>query len=95
MRCFFLFFLLLLLNVKTWSSEKCNIIGEVYDRTSEAVYLFKASDNIIKFPEKAKLIKITNGKFEVVLEIDQIEPYVIVFKDELENGAYKKIVFFP
>lgn len=92
---FFSVFLLLLFNIEARSSDKCTIIGEVYGRTSEAVYLFKASENITKFPEKMHLLNIINGKFEVVIETNQIEPYVIVFKEELDKGAYKKIVFFP
>ncbi|MBC7417837.1 MAG: redoxin domain-containing protein [Pedobacter sp.] len=86
-----LFLASLNINAKTL----CKLKGEVYNRSSKEIYLFKASENIRKFPEKMKLLKVNNNKFEYSFQVDQIEPYVVVFKDELDNGAYKKIVFFP
>jgi len=88
-------FCLLLISLNIYAKISCKLTGEIIGRSSKELYLYKATDNIKKFPERMKLLRVEDNKFQYLFQVDQIEPYVVVFKDEMDNNAYKKIIFFP
>ncbi len=71
----------------------CTLKGQVIDRDSEALVLFKA---ITADPRRAPkiVIPIENGRFEYQLKEVYIEKYILAFKEEIDKGGFMAIRFF-
>jgi peroxiredoxin len=70
----------------------CTLKGIVSGRTCDTLYLLKATED----PLYAQtMIPIKDSSFEYTLIIPQTEAYQLVFKDEVENSAWRPIYFFP
>lgn len=90
----FLFSILICISLHL-QAKKCVLIANVIDRDSKEVYLFKASDSPFKTPEKGSLLKIKNHRIGFSFDYDVVEAYMLVFKEELDEGAYNAVRFFP
>ncbi len=74
------------------SQDKCTLKGTVTDRNSKELLLYKATEDIRNV---GKIIPIVDGHFEYDFAYHQTEAYKLIFKDELANGMWKPILFFP
>ena len=90
----FLFSILIYISLHL-QAKNCVLIANVIDRDSKEVYLFKASDSPFKTPEKGSLLKIKNSQISFSFDYDVVEAYMLVFKEELDEGAYNAVRFFP
>ncbi|MEJ5996493.1 TlpA disulfide reductase family protein [Pedobacter sp. Du54] len=92
-----LFIVLMLLNtfaVFAMSTPvTCLLKGRVEKRTSKALYLMKATTD----PQTINKIRIpiVNNTFEYKLYAEEQEAYQLIFEEELDEMAYKSIIFFP
>ncbi len=87
--------LLLSFNFQSFSIPiKCTIKGEIIDRDSRILLLYKPTDNL--HAENSKIrVKIINNHFEYTFTAAQEEMYQLIFEDELEKGSWTAIHFFP
>jgi thiol-disulfide isomerase/thioredoxin len=70
----------------------CTLSGTVLDRNSDRLILNRTNEDM-RF---AKIfIPIVNGKFEYKLLVKTIEAWELTFMDEVNNGGWRSIVFFP
>lgn len=84
------FFLCLLFNAAHTQPVTTILKGKVITRESEALYLLKITDDTRGNKE---LIPIRDGKFEYTLVAEEVEAYQLIFKEELERGAWRPIRF--
>ncbi len=71
----------------------CLLKGEIIDRESKALILFKwTADHKVK---KEIVIPIEKGRFEFLLEDAFIEAYILAFKEETDKGGFMPVIFFP
>ncbi|MBL3658802.1 TlpA disulfide reductase family protein [Fulvivirga sediminis] len=70
----------------------CKITGQISGRDSESLILVKAQEdarhNGVKIP-------IVDNRFNYELKAENIEKYQLIFEDELLEGAFRPIDFFP
>lgn len=80
--------------IMSFSEKKitCIIKGKVIGRNSDTIFLMKATEDT-RYAQI--IIPIKDSIFEYKLIIPQIEAYQLVFKDELDRGAWRPIVIFP
>jgi thiol-disulfide isomerase/thioredoxin len=71
----------------------CSIKGTVKNRTSKAVYLIKAVEDLRT--EIKVRIPIVNNSFAYTINAEEQEAYQLIFEEEWELMAYKKVIFFP
>ncbi len=90
-KCFFLFLIFSLNTPLLGQKITCILKGEVIDRDSEALVLFKATAD--SRGEKIT-IPIENRVFEYTFESDAKEAFTLAFKEEADRGAYMPIHFF-
>jgi len=67
--------------------------GTVTGRSSKAIYLLPRTQSIRA--ESKIEIPITNNRFQYTLSASDMEAYEFVFKDELEEGVWRPVLFFP
>lgn len=67
--------------------------GKVVDRESRTLYILKEVDDVRYQNEEIPIDE--NGEFLHHLEFSAIEAYQMIFKDELDKGAWKPVIFFP
>lgn len=90
---FFIFLLLPFLQVELLAqSRTCVIQGEVIGRESTHLLLYRAVSHRLN---PIDTIEIQNGQFHYTFDYTNVEAYNLVFKDELEMGAWMSILFFP
>lgn len=90
---FILFLLLYLVIIKGTAQEyKCTLKGSVVDRKSKELLLLKATEDTRNI---GTTIPIVDGNFEYDFIDKNSEAYQLVFKDELDKGIWKPIIFFP
>lgn len=89
-----LIFLLLNLMLIEGSGQefKCTLKGSVVDRESKELLLLKATEDTRNI---GTTILIVDGNFEYDFIDKNSEAYQLVFKDELDKGIWKPIIFFP
>jgi len=85
-----------LLVVSTFSCKQhdftCLLKGTIIDRKSDTLILNRTNEDM-RF---AKIfIPIVDGKFEYKLEVKAIEAWELTFMDEVNNGGWRPIRFFP
>jgi thiol-disulfide isomerase/thioredoxin len=73
-------------------SFKCTIKGVTIGRDSKTLILKKATD---ERDNNKQTIAITNNTFEFTFNVDENQAYMLVFEDELNNGIWHSVVFFP
>lgn len=73
-------------------SKTCVMNGEVLGRESTHLLVYRAISHRFN---PIDTIEIQNGRFEYTLHYSEVEAYHLVFKDELEMGAWRSILFFP
>lgn len=73
--------------------RKCYLTGKVVNRNSTTLILKKLTDD----PKAADTeIPIdSSGHFQYELYSDFLEAYELIFKDELERGTWRSVLFFP
>jgi len=70
----------------------CVVKGTIIDRKSDTLILNRTNEDM-RF---AKIfIPIVDGKFEYKLEVKTIEAWELTFMDEVNNGGWRPIRFFP
>lgn len=74
---------------------KCTIKGLVLNRDSKVLTIRKTSESFRSFLNNYEKIEIRNGKFEHTFSYSEAEAYELIFEDELNNGAWRGITFFP
>lgn len=67
--------------------------GTVTGRPSKAVYLLPRTQSIRS--ESKIEIPIINNRFQYTLHATDLEAYELIFKDELEKGSWRPVLFFP
>jgi thiol-disulfide isomerase/thioredoxin len=67
--------------------------GTVAGRSSKAIYLLPRTKSVRS--ENKIEIPIVNNKFQYTLNATELEAYELIFKDELDAGAWRHIAFFP
>lgn len=77
---------------KSHASIRCLIKGEVLDRpqSSRLILTKEGGDSLVS----AIYIPIRDGKFEYVLNCNDIESYELIFYDERLNGVWRLVTFF-
>jgi thiol-disulfide isomerase/thioredoxin len=70
----------------------CTLKGIIIDRKSDTLILNRTNED----NRFAKIfIPIVDGKFEYKLEVKTIEAWELTFMDEVNNGGWRPIKFFP
>jgi peroxiredoxin len=67
--------------------------GRVVDRESTTLLIFKETDDVRYQSEEIPIDE--NGGFLHELNFSEIEAYQLIFKDELNQGAWRPVTFFP
>lgn len=67
--------------------------GKVVDRESKTLLIIKETDDV-RYQSEAIPID-ENGEFLYHLNFSAIEAYQLIFKDELDKGAWRPVTFFP
>lgn len=73
--------------------KQCQLTGKVIDRESKSLILKKQTED-----SRIREIEIqidSAGHFKYDLNFEYVEAYELIFKDELENGAWRPTLFFP
>jgi thiol-disulfide isomerase/thioredoxin len=74
------------------SPFRCVLIGKVLNRPdSKELLLIKESEDLRM---SSISIPIIDGRFEYTMIVGDVESYTLNFKDEVENGTWKPVVFF-
>ena len=84
---------ILLTNCSSDKEKTCQLTGKVIDRNSKALILKKQTED-----SRVREIEIqidSSGIFKYDLNFQFVEAYELIFKDELEKGAWRPILFFP
>ena len=79
-------------NCSSDSENNCLLTGKVIDRNSKTLILKKQTED-----SRIRDIEIeidSSGNFQYELEFQFVEAYELIFKDELENGAWRPTLFF-
>jgi len=72
---------------------KCTIKGVTINRdNSKTLFLIKTSDARERIRQP---ISIHDNAFEFTFDVMQTEAYQLVFEDEINNGAWHPVIFFP
>lgn len=88
-----LLFCFLFVGQNVVSQEVSSLLkGRVIDRDSEKLLLFRGSQNPLF---EGIQIPIVEGRFEFSLEAPFLEKYYLAFFDEVSDGAFRPIDFFP
>lgn len=82
------------ISINAQSQIKVKISGKVLDRKSDTLLLSKVTASI-RDVEKIISIPIRGDRFNYEMEVNDVEAYQLVFKDEMDEGAWKPIIFFP
>ncbi len=83
----------LLVNCTSEKERTCHLKGKVIDRNSKTLILKKETED-----SRTRDIEIqidSSGFFKYDLKFQFVEAYELIFKDELERGAWRPILFFP
>ena len=83
----------LFVNCTSEKEKTCHLIGKVVDRNSKTLILKKETED-----SRTRDIEIqidSSGFFKYELKFQFVEAYELIFKDELEKGAWRPILFFP
>lgn len=67
--------------------------GKVVDRESKTLFILKETDDVRYQSEEISIDE--NGEFLYHLNFSAIEAYQLIFKDELDKGAWRPVTFFP
>ena len=89
----FIFSTVLFVNCTSEKEKTCLLIGKVVDRNSKTLILKKETED-----SRSRDIEIqidSSGFFKYELKFQFVEAYELIFKDELERGAWRPILFFP
>lgn len=71
----------------------CNLTGTIINRNSDTLLVLPETEDPLR--HEAIRIPIRNNTFTVTLEVPEIMCYNLIFQDELERGAWRRIDFFP
>ncbi len=67
--------------------------GTVTGRSSKTLYLLPRTQSVRS--ESKTEIPIVNSKFQYTLNATDLEAYELIFKDELDKGSWRPVLFFP
>lgn len=70
----------------------CVIIGKTINRKSTSLKISRLMDDTRSILAE---IEIENNNFDYILKFTEPEVYQLIFSDELQNGAWRPIKFFP
>ena len=87
--------LLFLITLASFARQQCTIKGEIIDRNSKVLLIHKYSEGHNAFKNKPTKISIKKGKFEYTFSYTELEAYELIFEDELNQGTWMAIPFFP
>lgn len=93
-----IFFLFLVLNESVFAQKLnsiCVLTGIVKNRNSDTLYIRKSTQDLRAFLENPIKIPIHKGVFNFKLPFSETEALELIFQDELENGSWRPILFFP
>src|SRR5690606_15774838 len=79
----------------SFARQQCNIKGEIIDRNSKVLLIHKYSEGHNAFKNNPTKISIKKGKFEYTFSYTELEAYELIFEDELNQGTWMAIPFFP
>ena len=89
---FFFLSISLFSSCNTPKEKKCILKGAVINRNSDTIYLQKA----FSAPEGEKIIiPIKNNRFNYEMKYQLLEAYKLIFKDEIDRGLWRDVIFFP
>lgn len=71
----------------------CYLKGQVIDRNSKTLILKKKTEDLRYSGTEIPID--SSGNFTYNMNFQFIEAYELIFKDELNNGAWRPIMFFP
>ncbi|MBD8490852.1 AhpC/TSA family protein [Echinicola sp. CAU 1574] len=71
----------------------CTLKGKVINRDSKAIYIIKETEDVRSVNTTVPILE--DGSFEYHFEVNQIEAYQLIFKDEMEKGSWRPVTFFP
>ncbi|MBL7758671.1 MAG: DUF4369 domain-containing protein, partial [Chitinophagaceae bacterium] len=78
----------------TGNAQQTTVLkGTVTGRNSKALYLLSRTQSIRS--ENKIEIPVVNNRFQYTLKTTEPEAYQLIFKDELDAGAWRHIAFFP
>jgi peroxiredoxin len=83
-------FFVALISLSFQPDSKCILLGEVSNRSSDTLLLYKASD----FNGLLAKIPIINNRFKYEFSFESPEVYELVFQEERKSGSWKRISFF-
>lgn len=81
--------------VNAQTVSQCMLEGEIIGRTSKQLIIRKCTESPKVMYENPVKIPIHKGRFNYTFSFKETEAYELIFKDELEKGSWKSIVFFP
>ena len=90
------FLLLIFLSMQSAFIQKdrqCFLTGKVLERDSKLLFLHKATGDVRSSRTEIPINK--DGTFSYILSFTVMEQYELIFKDELDKGAWRPISFFP
>ena len=68
----------------------CTLKGRIHDRNSDTLILIRATDD----PRFNQLfMPITDSTFEFTMQISHPEAYELIFKEELDRGSWRPVLF--
>jgi thiol-disulfide isomerase/thioredoxin len=85
-------FLLAVASYTADAQQDVVIRGTVHDRDSKSFYLIAATQS--ERAENKIEVPINNGAFQYTLSSRQVEAYEIIYREELERGAWNPVIFF-
>ena len=93
-----IFFLFLIFNKAVFAQKPnsiCVLTGVVKNRASDTLYIRKSTQDLRAFLENPIKIPIQKGMFYYKLSFSETEAFELIFQDEIENGSWSPILFFP
>ncbi len=89
------FTLLFLIALSSFAQQQCTIKGEIINRNSKALLIRKYSEGFRSFTNNQTKIPIKKGRFEYTFSYTEPEAYELIFEDEIKQGTWMAITFFP
>ena len=83
----------LLLSQADPDNKMCHLTGRVIDRPGAKLLLKKQVEDTRN--HGTEVLIDSNGFFDYDLSYSHLEAYELIFKNELENGSWRPVLFFP
>jgi hypothetical protein len=87
-----LFFVAAFASPDMYAQQDVLIKGTVHNRNNKSFYLVPVTKDTRN--ENKIEIPINNGTFEYRLSSKQVEAFQLIYREELEEGAWQPVIFF-